>query len=252
MSYRLIVIMRVSRFVFYLGLLLYVMVRPVHAVTYLEQIDRLAAINAALLDFRAVAVPGPRPKDMIELGLEVDPVPRVDNTIGAKSEPVNVPPVAAKVRANWSPVSGFRLGVFFIPPVKVQGIKASMGGIETEYGFRRDDFVGSLRLFYRQGTVTGPFTAPGVEDKFQVQGGGADIRLGWERKKWTWYGGLGKGKNKTQFVLAQDGAVIAGERDYLYGFAGVGWNRGAWTLVAEQHRTAIYLNHVLLGVNYAF
>lgn len=232
--------------------LLLLVARPVYAVTYLEQIDRLAAINAALLDYRSVAVPGPRPAGRIELGLELDPVPRIDNTVGAKSEPVNSPPLVAKLHAKWSPVSGLSLGIFLIPPVKVRGVKASMGGIETEYGWRRKDFVGSIRMFYRQGSVTGPFTAPDVEDKFHVSGAGADMRLGWVEGSWTWYGGLGKGMNKTQFILAQDGALIEGERTYRYGFAGAGWTRGAWTLVAEQNRTETYLNNVSLGVSYAF
>ena len=235
-----------------LGTLQLLGARPTYAVTYLEQIDRLAAINAALLDYRSVAVPGPRPKGMVELGVELGPVPRIDNTIGAKSEPVNTPPAAAKLHVNWSPISGMRLGTFYIPPIMVQGIKANMTGVDIEYGWRRKDFVGSFRMFYRDGLVTGPFTAPEVEDRFKVSGAGADMRLGWVAGKWIWYGGLGNGMNKTQFKLALDGAEITGERNYRYGFVGFGLTHGALTLVAEQHRTESYLNNVLLGVSYAF
>jgi len=135
-----------------------------HAVIYLDQIDRLAAINAALLDYRPVAVPGPRPQGTIELGVEVNPVPHIDNTIGAKHEPVKAPPLGAKLRADWSPkwnkVNGLRLGMYWIPPVTVMNITAHLAGVEAEYGWKwrgwNRDFVGSFRLFDTQGTVTGP------------------------------------------------------------------------------------------------
>jgi hypothetical protein len=235
-----------------LGALLLLGTRTTYAVTYLEQIDRLAEINAALLDYRPLAVPGPRPKDMLELGVEIDPVPRVDNTIGARSEPVNPPAAGARLRVNWSPISGLRLGAYLIPPITVQQITARMAGVEAEYGWQLNEFVGSFRLFGTKGSVSGPFTAPDVADQFLVSGTGADLRLGWIKGAWTWYGGLGEGINRTQFKLALDGAVIDGEHIYRYGFAGVGWNRGAWRLVAEQHRTESYLNHILFGVSYGF
>lgn len=235
-----------------LGALLLLGAHTAHAVTYLDQIDRLEAINAAILDYRSVAIPGPRPKGTIELGVEIDPVPHIDNTIGAKYEPVNPPPAGGKLRADWSPISGVRLGAYWIPPVTFQGIMAQMLGVESEYGWKRNAYVGSLRLFGTQGTVTGPFSAPGVQDQFSVKGAGADLRLGWVNGTWTWYGGLGDGWNSTQFKMAQDGAIINGERTYRYGFVGVGWSKGAWSMVAEQHRTEDYLNHILFGVSYGF
>lgn len=234
------------------GTFLFLSSTATFAVTYLEQIDRLASINAALLDYRPVALPGPRPEGMIELSLEVDPIPRVDNTIGTESKSVTTPPVAAKLRANWSPISGLRLGVYLIPPITVFGIKANMSGVEVDYGWRQKDFVGSFRMFYTQGWVTGPFTDPDVVDRFKVSGAGADLRLGWVDKAWTWFGGIGVGGKQTQFQLAQDGAVIDGQHTYRYGFVGVGWTHENWTLLAEQHRTESYLNHVLFGVSYGF
>ncbi|MDH4190805.1 MAG: hypothetical protein OEW21_11435 [Betaproteobacteria bacterium] len=222
------------------------------AIVYTRQIDRLEAINAALLDYRSVAVPGPRPKGTIELGAEIYPVPHIDNTIGAKVEPVSPPPVGGRLRADWSPVRGLRLGAYLIPPLTVRHITARLAGVEAEYGWRRNAWVGSIRVFDTQGSVTGPFTAPEVEDRFRVKAVGADLRLGWVTGVWTWYAGVGEGRNHTQFRLALDGAVIDGQRNYRYGFAGVGWARGAWSLVAEQHRTESYLNHVFLRVNYGF
>jgi hypothetical protein len=237
-----------------------------HAVTSMEQIDRLAAINAALLDFRVVATPGPRAKGLIEIGVEIAPVPHIDNTIGAKYEPVNPPPAGAKLRVNWSPVSGLRLGGYWIPPVTVMQITANMAGAEAEYGWKwsaaKNNFVGSVRLFGSTGTVTGPFTAPDVQDKFKLSSAGADLRLGvvtgppvnwnWASGVWTWYGGAGAGGNRTQFNLALDGALIDGQRAYRFAYAGVGWSRGPWSFVAEQHRTENYLNHILFKVNYAY
>jgi len=235
-----------------LGALLLLGASTAHAVVYLDQIDRLEAINAAMLDYQPVAVPGPRPKGMIELGVEVDPVPKIDNTIGAKYEPVNPPPAGGKLRVDWSPLSGVRLGAYWIPPVTVQGIMAQMLGVESEYGWKRNAYVGSLRLFGTQGTVTGPFSAPGAQDQFQVSGAGMDARLGWVNNAWTWYGGLGDGWNSTRFKMSLDGAIIDGQRSYRYGFVGVGWNRGAWSFVAEQHRTEDYLNHISFGASYGF
>jgi len=246
-----------------LGALLLLGAQTAHAVIYLDQIDRLAAINAALLDYRPVAVPGPRPKGTIELGGELNPVPRVDNTIGANHEPVKAPPVGGQLRADWSPVSGIRLGMYLVPPVTVMHITAHLAGVEAEYGWKRDALVGSFRVFGSQGSVTGPFTSAGVEDRFKVRSAGTDLRLGWVTGApvadwnwmtgvWTWYGGLGGGRNHTQFNIALDGAVIDGQRNYGYLFAGVGWTRGRWSLVAEQHRTMSYLNHIMFGVNYAY
>ena len=237
---------------FFLGALLFLGSHAASAVTYLEQIDRLSEINAALLDYRPLAVPGPRAKGLIELGVEIDPIPRVDNTIGTKSEPVNPPVAAARMRVNWSPVGGLRLGAYLIPPIKVQQITARMAGVEAEYGWKHNAFVGSLRWFGTQGTLNGPFTAPDVEDQFMVNGTGADLRIGWEQGNWTWYGGLGEGINRTQFKLALDGAMIDAEHIYRYGFLGAGWSLNAWRLVVEQHRTESYLNHLLLGVSYGF
>jgi hypothetical protein len=237
----------------WLGALVVVLgARPALAVTALEQIDRLAAINAALLDFRPTAVPGPRPVGRIELGAELYPIPRIDYTIGAKIEPVNLPPAGARLRADWSPIRGLRLGAYLTPPLTARHITANLAGAEAEYGWRNNSFVGSVRLFGTQGRVTGPFTAPAVEDRFRVKGAGADLRLGRVNGSWTWYGGVGEGRNHTQFTLALDGAVIDGQRTYRYAFAGIGRAYGAWSFVAEQHRTESYLNHVLLRVNYEF
>lgn len=222
------------------------------AVTYLEQIDRLEAVYAALLDYRPGAVPGPRPAGRIEVGAELDPIPHIDNKVGAKSEPVSSPPAVARARADWSPIRGVRLGGFAIPPVTVQGTTANLYGVEAEVGWAFGSFPGSLRVFALQGTVTGPITEPAASDTFALDGTGADVRLGWTLDAWTLYGGLGHGNNHTRLRVDSDGAVIDRRRAYGYGFLGAGWTQGPWTFVAEQHQTESYLDHIVLTVTYGF
>jgi hypothetical protein len=225
---------------------------PAHAVTYLEQVDRLEAVYAALLDYRPGAVPGPRPPGWIELGVELDPMPRIDNRVGAKSEPVHAPAAIARVRADWSPFSGLRLGGYVIPPVTVQDMTANFAGVEAEAGWARQEWRGSVRAFATHGAVTGPITAPSAQDQFSVSGAGADARLGWAFRDWTAYAGLGRGANQTRMKVVSDGAVIDGRRGYGYEFAGIAWTGKTWSIVAEQHQTESYLRHLVLTVSFGF
>ena len=239
------------------GLTMCLGMKAAHSVTYLEQIDRLGAINAALLDFHPAALPGPRRKGLVEVAVELEPVPKIDNRIGAKTEPVHTFPIIGRARMNWSPISGVRLGGFLIPPLKVQGTTAHLMGLEAEYGWVQGKYRSSVRLFTTQGNVTGAFSEPNVTDKFNLNSTGMDIRTGWfpgdihlYGGELAVYGGLGAGHNKTGFVMGADGAVIDGQRGFKYILAGMGWISGHWTLVAEQQRTFSYYNNITLTAIY--
>ena len=223
-----------------------------HAVSSLEQIDRLAEVYAGLLDYRPAALPGPRSKGLVEIAAELDLLPPVNNQIGAKAEPVQTSPVIGRARIDWSPLSGLRLGAYLIPPVSILGSTARMLGAQVEYGCGRENIRSSVRVFVTQGTVTGSFTDSGATDQFRVSATGADLRSGWSTGKWMLYAGLGQGRNQTQFRMGTDGAIIDGQRDYSYALAGVGWTHGPWVLVAEQQHTVAYLSNIILTVTYGF
>ena len=224
----------------------------VHAVTSLEQIDRLGEVYSAQLDYRPVAIPGPRSVGLVEMAAELDLIPPINNQVGAKSEPVQTSPVIGRLRVDWSPVSGVRLGGYLIPPITILGSTARLLGAQAEYGWGSDNIRSSLRFFITQGTVEGPFTDPGASDQFQLNASGVDLRSGWFSGNWVWYAGLGKGSNRTQFRLSTDGAVIDGQHVYSYALAGIGWTHGPWVLVAEQERTFSYLSNIMFTVSYGF
>lgn len=225
---------------------------PAHAVTSLEQIDRLAEVYGALLDYRPAAIPGPRQKGQIEVAAELDLVPSINNQIGAKTEQVQTSPVIGRVRMDWSPISGIKLGAYLIPPVTVRGTKALLYGLQAEYGWGQSKVRSSVRIHMTQGNVKGPFSAADTSDQFFLDASGIDLRSGWFVKKWVMYAGVGLGNNKTQFRIGADGAVIDGSHAYSYAMAGVGWKTGPWTLVAEQQHTFNYLSNVIFTVTYGF
>lgn len=222
------------------------------AVTHLEQVERLGAVYGALLDFRSLAVPGPRAPGLMELALELEPVPEIDNRIGAKREPVDAFPLVGRGRLHWSPFAALRLGGYAIPPVEVRGSTARLWGIDAAYGWAVRDRVFSARLYHTQGTVSGAFSAPDVADEFRLQASGGDLRAGRVFGSWTLYGGVGGGRNRTRFTMDADDAMIAHRRRYLFGFAGAGWTQGPWTAVAELHRTPSYLTNTMMSLSYGF
>ena len=234
------------------GLLILLGAKAAHAVTSLEQIDRLGEVYGALLDYRPAAIPGPRSKGLIEVAVELDLVPNIDNRIGAKNEPVQTSQLIGRVRLDWSPVSGLRLGGYLIPPITVLGTTARLFGAQAEYGWGQRSVRSSLRIFHTRGSVDGAFSAPNASDQFTLNSSGVDLRSGWFVNNWAMYGGVGRGKNQTQFNMGADGAVIEGRREYTYALAGIGWTRGSWTLVAEQQRTFSYLSNVIFTVTYGF
>jgi hypothetical protein len=228
---------------------------PAHAVTFVDQIDRLQAVYGALLDYRPGAPPGPRPPGTVELALEVDPVPSIDSRVGAKTEPVHPPPAIARPRVDWSPsgaLEGLRLGAFWIPPLTVETFTANVGGAEAEFGWARAALLFSLRAFTLLGEVTGPITDPHARDRFALDGTGADARAGWREGAWTLYGGLGAGRSHTRLTVVSDGSVTEHTRGYGYAFAGLAWAQGPWHWVVEQHQTEDYLSHLVLTATYAF
>jgi hypothetical protein len=125
-------------------------------------------------------------------------------------------------------------------------------GVEAELGMINRTFRGSLRAFATQGTVTGPITDRTTRDRFSVNGSGADVRAGWVLQAWALYGGLGQAENETRLKVQSDGSVIDKRHRYGYEFIGLGWTRGAWTTVLEQHQTEDYLTHLVLTVSHDF
>ena len=52
--------------------------------------------------------------------------------------------------------------------------------------------------------------------------------------------------------MTADNALIDGQRGYSYAFAGLGWTRGPWTAVLEQHQTQSYLRNIVFTLTYGF
>lgn len=223
-----------------------------HAVTSLEQIDRLGEVYGVLLDYRPAAIPGPRPQNQIEVSAELDLVPAINKQIGAKYEPVQTSPVVGRVRLDWSPLSGIRLGAYLIPPVTILNTTARLYGLHAEYGWGENIIRSSARVYMTRGSVEGPFSAADSADQFILNAAGMDLRSGWFVENWVVYAGLGQGGNQTQFRIGADGAVIDGSHVYNYALAGFGWKSGQWTLVAEQQTTFNYLSNVIFTVTYGF
>ena len=227
-------------------------INAAHAVTSLEQIDRLGEVYGAVLDYRPASIPGPRPQGQVEVAAEADLVPSINNRIGAKIEPVQTSPVIGRVRMDWSPISGVRLGGYLIPPVTVMNTKALLHGLQAEYGWGENKIRSSARIHMTHGNIEGPFSAADTSDQFFLDASGIDLRSGWFVEKWVMYAGIGLGNNRTQFRMGADGAVIDGSHVYRYAMAGVGWKNGPWTLVAEQQHTLNYLSNVIFTVTYGF
>jgi len=227
-------------------------INTAQAVTSLEQIDRLSEVYGALLDYRPAAVPGPRQQGQVEVAAELDLVPPIDNQVGAKLEPVQTSPFIGRVRLDWSPISGIRLGGYLIPPIAVRGTRANLYGLQAEYGWGVANIRSSARIYMTQGNVVGSFSSPDTTDEFVLKTSGMDFRSGWFFEKWVMYAGVGQGNNQTQFKIGADGAVIDASHIYRYAIAGLGWKNGPWTLVAEQQHTFNYLSNVIFTVTYGF
>jgi hypothetical protein len=227
-------------------------INTAHAVTSTEQIDRLAEVYGALLDYRPASIPGPRQAGLIEFSAELDLVPSINNQIGAKIEPVKASPVIGRARLDWSPVKGIRLGAYIIPPVTVSGSTARLYGLQAEYGWGEGRIRNSARGYTTGGNVEGAFSSSNASDQFALKASGIDIRSGWFLDNWVMYLGVGQGANQTQFRVAADGAVIDGSHRYRYALAGLGWKSGPWTLVAEQQHTFNYLSNVIFTVTYGY
>lgn len=224
----------------------------VYAVTSLEQIDRLAEVYGALLDYRPAAIPGPRQQGQVEISAELDLVPAINNQIGDKLEPVQTSPVIGRVRLDWNPISSIKLGAYLIPPVTLYGTTARLYGLQAEYGWGRAQIRSSVRMYMTRGIVEGPFSAADTSDQFMLNASGFDLRSGWFVQSWVLYAGMGQGNNQTQFRMGVDGAIIDGSHSYSYALAGLGWKNGPWTLVAEQQHTFNYLSNVIISVTYGY
>lgn len=225
---------------------------PAYAVSSLEQIDRLAEVYGALLDYRPAAIPGPRLQGQVELAAELDLVPTINNQIGVKLEPALTSPVIGRLRLDWSPISGIKLGAYLIPPITISGTTARLYGFQAEYGWGRAKIRNSARIYMTRGNVEGPFSTGDTSDQFMLNASGIDLRSGWFVQSWVIYAGVGQGSNQTQFRMGGDGAVIDGSHSYRYALAGLGWKNGPWTLVAEQQHTFNYLSNVIFTVTYGF
>ncbi len=234
------------------ALLLVCTARAAQAVTFVEQIERLQAVYAALLDYRSGAPPGGSPAGAFALGLEVVPVPPIDTRVGIKSEPVHPPSAFARLRADWSLAAGWSLGAVWLPPVPIQGYQASLRGAQLEYGLTQGAFRASARAFYLEGSVSGPISDPASSDTFQLANQGGDVRAGWGGPAWVLYAGAGAGSTHTRLEVASDGSVSAFTRPYAYGFGGISRTLGSWRFTLEQHQTETYLSHLVFTVLHAF
>jgi hypothetical protein len=223
---------------------------PAHAVTFTAQIERLQAVYAALLDYRPGAPPVPSPGG--EIGLELLPVPAIDNRVGNKDEPVHPPPAIARLRMDWSSAAGLRIGALWLPPVNAMGYRANVTGVEGGWGLSFGALSAALRVFRLAGRVDGPISDPNTQDTFTVANRGADLRLGWRLATWVLYGGAGAGRSETRLAIASDGSEAAFDRPYRFAFLGLRRDAGAWRFTVEQHATESALRHVVLTVSHGF
>jgi hypothetical protein len=222
------------------------------AVTFVDQIERLQAVYAALLDYRSGAPPGSSPAGTLALGLEVVPIPPLDTRVGSKSEPVHPPAAVARLRADWTLGAGISAGGVWLPPLLLQGYQADLRGAQLGYGLTLGEFRASARAYYLDGTVSGPISDRVANDTFRVTNQGGDARFGWGGRTWALYVGAGAGRSHSRLEVGSDGSVSDLARPYAYGFGGIGRTLGAWQFTLEQHQTEAYLSHLVLTALYAF
>lgn len=235
-----------------------------HAVTFIEQAQRLERIYAALLDFRPGAPPyaaadNAHPWEGI---VELIPVPPIDNQVGAKKEPVNAPPAIPRVRLHYdrafgpflgADATGAMAGITMSLPVPVMGYTATWLGGEGALTARWDPILVSLRAFALTGLVTGPITSGGAQDEFRFTTGGADVRVGMALGAWRAYGGYGVGRLETMLTVVEDGSRIRDDGSYAYLLAGGAYQWNEHLLITlEQESTENYLRHVILGASWRF
>jgi hypothetical protein len=225
---------------------------PAKAVTFTEQIERLQLVYAALLDYRPGGPPRVFGRGQLALGLELVPIPPIDNRVGNKDEPVNPPPAYGRGRAIVGIGAGFAIGVAYLPPVPVANYRAQLAGLSIEYDWERGAFLAGARAFYQSASVRGPITDPSTSDQFTAANAGLDVRAGWAFPPWIVYGGAGAGETRSRLEVTSDGSVSNAAADYRYAFAGASRDFGAWRVALEQQQTEIYLQNVVLTVMYAF
>jgi hypothetical protein len=235
----------------------------VGAVTFIEQAQRLERINAALLDLRPGAPPYvPDSNDHpLELGLELIPMPAIDNQVGAKKEPIHAPPAIPRARLRFDHALGevagangvsVMAGGTYGPPVPVMGYTSTWLGGEGALTVRVKAILLSLRGYALSGSVNGPITGTHSDDAFTFATSGADVRLGIALGDWRAYGGYGAGHLETLLTVGADGARIRDQGAYRYALAGAAYQWERWRFTFEQQSTEDYLRHVILGVSWRY
>lgn len=225
---------------------------PAHAVTFTDQIERLQLVYAALLDYRPGGPPRVFGSGEFALGLELVPIPPIDNRIGNKDEPVHPPPAYGRARAIAGIGAGFAIGAAYLPPIPVSGYRAQLAGLELEYDWQRGDLLAGARAYYQSSNIQGPITDANTSDRFSTVNAGLDARAGWAFAPWIVYGGFGAGETRSRLEVTSDGSVSTVTAGYHYAFAGVSRDVSRWRVALEQQQTETYLQHLVLTGLYAF
>jgi hypothetical protein len=107
----------------------------------------------------------------VELGLELLQVPSLDAEQrrvgfgGFKEEELNRAPVWARLRVDIGLPAGFGLSLGVVPPVELDGVKATLVAVALERALVRTDHAGlGLRAYAQKGDVEGDLTCKEGED----------------------------------------------------------------------------------------
>lgn len=222
------------------------------AVTFQEQAERLQLIYAFLLDYRPGQAPRLPTASLLDLTLEILPVPDIDNRVGAKDQPIDPPVAIPRLRARYLSASGFMAGGTVNGSTEVDGYRAPWLGFEAGYRFAAAAIQGEIRLFAISAKVTGPITEPGAKDEFDMRNRGGDLRLGLELAPLTIYGGMGAGHTESTLRVEADGARLEVDSSYRYWLAGVSAAAGPFLFTFEQNRTEDFLSHIILAASVQF
>ena len=133
------------------------------AMNYFTSVSLLAGLDT----------PHSREPGSIELGFEVDWIPKLDKDKrrvgfnGVKEEDLNKAPIFARPRLTVGLPWRFALTLSYLPPIEVFGVKPNLFAFALEKPiYERPPWTVGLRAYGQIGEVTGAFTCPADVARF--------------------------------------------------------------------------------------
>ncbi|MGA1598481.1 MAG: hypothetical protein ACO4AU_05470 [bacterium] len=226
---------------------------PAWAVTAQEQSERLQNIYGFLLDLRSNSAPAPQDPGNWALQLDLLPMPKIDNRVGAKNEPVDALPAVPRLRGRIHGPLGLSLSLAGSPGIPFGKQTATFLQGDADWRVRWGSLLGGLRTSSSSWKIVGPITTTTHEDTFRIQQHNMDVRLGWELDHSHLYVGSGQGSQSSSLLIGEDGVTLnLREHAYTYRFAGLEFQGEQWDFNLEQHATESYLQHVQLSIRRRF